>query len=75
MSLGLLDDRSNSKVIDAMRKVVRACEDTGKIPGTLAVSLNEAKKFIDLGFKFISLGSDSRFLTLGAKNFLEIKES
>lgn len=74
MSLGLLDDRSNAKVSEALSKVVKACEATGKIPGTLAVSLEEAKKFRDLGFKFISLGSDVKFLTLGAKNYLEIKE-
>ncbi len=71
MSLGLLDDRSNPKVLEAMSKVVKSCEDTGKIPGTLAVSIDEAKKFKEMGFKFISLASDSRFLISVAKSFIE----
>jgi 2-dehydro-3-deoxyglucarate aldolase len=71
MSLGLPNDRSSPKVIDALKKVVNACEATGKIPGTLAASPEEAKKFRELGFRFISLASDSRFLTFGAKKYLE----
>jgi 2-keto-3-deoxy-L-rhamnonate aldolase RhmA len=73
ISLGLLDDRSNPKVIDAMKKVVKTCNDLGKIPGTMAVSVEEAKKFKELGFRFISLASDAKLLGLGAKTFLEMK--
>jgi 2-keto-3-deoxy-L-rhamnonate aldolase RhmA len=73
ISLGLATDRSNPKVIEAMERVVRTCNDLGKIPGTLAVSPEEAKKFLKLGFKFLSLASDSRLLVNGAKNFLEVK--
>ncbi len=74
MSLGLLDDRSNPRVTDALKKVVSACEDTGKIPGTMAISIEEAKKFAELGFRFISLASDARFLSYGAKYFLETRK-
>lgn len=70
ISLGLMEDRSNPKVIEAMKKVVKACEDLGKIPGTMAISVEEAKKFKELGFRFISLASDSRLLSFGAKVFL-----
>jgi 2-keto-3-deoxy-L-rhamnonate aldolase RhmA len=72
ISLGLLDDRSNPKVIDAMKRVVKTCNDLGKIPGTMAVSVEEAKKFKELGFRFISLASDARLLGFGAKFFLEM---
>ena len=74
MSLGLIDERSNPKVIEAMNRVVKACNDHGKIPGTLAVSLEEAVKFAKLGFKFIALASDSRMLIQGAKAFLQVRE-
>lgn len=70
MSLGLVDDRWNPKVIDAMKTVIKACEKHGKIPGTLAVSVEEAKKWLGLGFRFVALGSDSKFLFQGAKSFL-----
>ena len=71
MSLGLVDDRWNPKVIDAMQTVIKACERHGKIPGTLAVSVEEAKKWLGLGFRFVALGSDSKFLFQGAKSFLQ----
>ncbi len=69
LSLGLLDDRTNPKVRDAMRTVVATCERHGKIPGTLVVSLEEKKAAVDLGFRFISLASDIRFLLDGASRF------
>lgn len=73
VSHGLGTDRGNPKVIEALSKVVKACNDKGKIPGTLAANVEEAKKFQELGFKFISLASDSRFLVSGAKQFLSGK--
>jgi 2-dehydro-3-deoxyglucarate aldolase len=73
ISLGLIDDRSNPKVIEAMERVIRSCKAHGKIPGTLAVSVEEARKFLKLGFQFISLASDSRFLSYGARSYLEAK--
>ncbi len=70
LSLGLLDDRTNPKVRDAMRQVVDACERHGKIPGTLVINPDEKKTAVDLGFRFISLASDVRFLIQGAKSYL-----
>jgi 2-keto-3-deoxy-L-rhamnonate aldolase RhmA len=72
MSLGLIDDRWNPKVVEAMTKVVKACEKYGKTPGTLAASVEEAKKWIGLGFKFVSLGSDAKQLVMGARSFLKL---
>jgi len=71
MSLGLVTDRGNQKVIDSMQSVVKICERLGKIPGTLASTADEAKKWQRLGYRFISLGSDSKYLYQGAKNFVE----
>lgn len=69
MSLGLLDDRSNPRVLDAMRLVVRSCESHGKVPGVMAASEEEVKRDLALGFRFVSLASDVRFLMKGAKAF------
>ena len=70
LNLGLLDDRKNPKVRDAMRTVIAACERHGKVPGTLVVDLEEKKAAVDLGFRFIALASDVRFLINGARGFL-----
>jgi 2-keto-3-deoxy-L-rhamnonate aldolase RhmA len=69
LSLGLLDDRKNPKVRDGMRRVVEACERHGKVPGTLVIDPDEKRAAVDLGFRFISLASDVRFLLNGAKAF------
>ncbi|HYB04151.1 MAG TPA: aldolase/citrate lyase family protein [Nitrososphaerales archaeon] len=71
MSMGLVTDRGNPKVAEAMQSVVKVCEKAGKIPGTLAATPDEAKRARKLGFRFISLGSDSKYLFQGAKNFVE----
>ena len=68
LSLGLLDDRKNPRVRDAMRRIVEVCERNGKIPGTLVIDSEERTSAIDLGFRFISLASDVRFLIDGAKS-------
>ena len=66
LNLGLLDDRRNPQVIEAMRRVVAACERHGKVPGTLVVNAEEKRSALDLGFRFLSLASDVRFLLAGA---------
>ena len=71
LNLGLLDDRKHPKVREAMRRVVEACERHGKIPGTLIVDPEEKKTAVELGFRFISLASDVRFLLEGARHYLQ----
>ncbi len=70
LSLGLFDDRKNPRVREAMRTVVQACERHNKIPGTLVVDPEEKRVAVELGFRFISLASDVRFLLQGAKSYL-----
>lgn len=70
LSLGLLDDRTNPKVREAMRRVVAVCEEHDKVPGTLVANLGEKKAAVEMGFRFISLASDVRFLLQGAQHYL-----
>lgn len=70
LNLGLVDDRTNPRVREAMRSVVDACERHGKVPGTLVINSEEKKAALALGFRFISLASDVRFLIQGAKDYL-----
>lgn len=69
LSLGLWDDRKHPTVRAAMREVVAACERHGKVPGTLVVDPKEKRIAIELGFRFISLASDIRFLLEGARAY------
>ncbi|MFI5420696.1 MAG: HpcH/HpaI aldolase/citrate lyase family protein [Nitrososphaerales archaeon] len=71
MSMGLGTERGHQKVVDTMQSIAKMCERSGKIPGTLAATPDEAKKWQRLGFRFIALGSDSKYLYQGAKQFLE----
>jgi 2-keto-3-deoxy-L-rhamnonate aldolase RhmA len=71
MTMGLLDDRSNPKVAEAMLKVVKACDDAGKTAGVMALSLEEARLAVQRGFRFVSLATDMKYATLGARSFLE----
>jgi 2-keto-3-deoxy-L-rhamnonate aldolase RhmA len=70
LSLGLIDDRKNARVTDAMRRVVSVCESNGKVPGTLVIDREEKQRAVDLGFRFISLASDVRLLLEGARAYL-----
>lgn len=70
LSLGLGGDRANPKVHEAMRAVVGACERNGLVAGTLAANTAEKKAAVDLGFRFVALASDVRFLLHGAKYYL-----
>ncbi len=71
LSLGLLDDRKNPRMREAMGKVVDSCERHGKIPGTLVIDSEERKAAVEQGFRFISLASDVRFLIQGAHAYLK----
>ena len=70
MSLGLVDDRANRRVRDAMKLVVRKCDEYGRAPGTMALTPEEARRAVSMGFRFVSLASDTRYLVEGAKSFL-----
>ncbi len=70
LSLGLMDDRKNPTVRAAMRSVVEACERHGKVPGTLVIDPEDRTLAVELGFRFISLASDVRFLIDGARAYL-----
>lgn len=74
ISLGVTD-RSSPKLLEAMQSVVKTCNDLGKVPGTLAVSPEEAERFLKMGFKFLALASDTRFLAAGAQSFLSVRST
>ncbi len=70
LTLGLMDDRKHPTLRAAMRKVVEACEQRGKVAGTLVVDAEEKKAALDLGFRFVAIASDVRFMINGARALL-----
>jgi 2-keto-3-deoxy-L-rhamnonate aldolase RhmA len=70
LSLGLMDDRKNPEVERGLRAVVEASERNGKIPGTLVVDGDEKREAVEMGYRFVALASDVRFLIRGAGAYL-----
>jgi 2-keto-3-deoxy-L-rhamnonate aldolase RhmA len=50
----------------ALEKVLKACENTGKISGIAGRSVADAVKRAEMGFQFITAGSDLGFMLSGA---------
>ena len=52
---------------DALAAVVAACRAHGKAPGILLRSVEDLDAYLALGFTFVGLGSDTGFVTNGAR--------
>jgi 2-dehydro-3-deoxyglucarate aldolase/4-hydroxy-2-oxoheptanedioate aldolase len=61
-ALGVPRDFANPKFQDALSRVVNAAKSHGKVAGILAVDAAGARRYIEQGFKFIAIGSDSTLL-------------
>lgn len=70
LNLGLADRRKDPLVLRALGQVAESAKRHGKIAGTLVVDAEEKKTAVDLGFRFVGLASDVRFLLNGAKALL-----
>lgn len=55
----------------AMRAVIRACRENGKVPGTAAYDVDHAARWIEEGCRFISVGLDRSHLVMGARADIE----
>lgn len=71
MSLGLVDARAHDEVRAAMRRVIATAARTGRAAGTLAATPEEKRVAVELGFRFIGLASDLRFMLAGARLYLD----
>ena len=60
-------DKPDQWMMDALKKVVDACRRHGKQPGLHCGAAEYAKKAIAMGFTFVTVGGDTRFLTMGGQ--------
>lgn len=55
---------------DAIRRVLEVCQHLGKVPGIACRSWN-AKEFVDMGFRYVTVGSDLILMTTMFQQVLE----
>jgi 4-hydroxy-2-oxoheptanedioate aldolase len=60
-------DKPDEWMMGALRKVLDACTRHGVKPGIHCGAPSYAKKMIEMGFRFVTVGGDTRFLTTGAQ--------
>lgn len=65
---GLFDD---GRYLDALRTVVAAADAHGKAAGILIYDAAALPALVDMGFRFIGLGSEGSFVSAGARAMLE----
>jgi 4-hydroxy-2-oxoheptanedioate aldolase len=65
---GRFDD---STYLDAVRAVVGACDAHGKAAGILLYDRAVIARHLELGFRFIGLGSDLGFVAAGARGMVD----
>lgn len=65
LSPGLPGECRHPKVLDVIRRVVRACEANGKVCGTPALEPDHCRLLIDEGVRYLTDSSDWRMLVTG----------
>jgi 2-keto-3-deoxy-L-rhamnonate aldolase RhmA len=65
-SLGIPGDFGNPVYADALRQVVAAATGAGKEAGILLRRVEDLERHVELGFRFIGVGSDSAWVLDGA---------
>ncbi|MEO0562328.1 MAG: aldolase/citrate lyase family protein [Chloroflexota bacterium] len=64
-------DGSSDTFKDALRRILSACKDAGITPGIFCASTDYAHQMIDMGFKFLTIKSDTLILTEVAAQLVE----
>ncbi len=59
-------DKPDDWMMAALKKVLDGCKRHNVQPGIHCGSPAYAKRMIDMGFKFVTVGGDTRFVTMGA---------
>ncbi len=64
-------DIFHPEVEAAMDDMIKRIRKLGKPVGTIALTPDQAKRFVDLGISFIILGGDTAFLTTATDNMFK----
>ncbi len=67
-ALGVFGRFTEPIFVEALRHLVRAASNHGKVAGVLAGDIEEAERYLDAGYRFIGVGGDSGFLARAARS-------
>jgi 2-keto-3-deoxy-L-rhamnonate aldolase RhmA len=70
-SMGIPGRFDDVRYLDALRTVVAATEAHGKAAGILIYDAAALPPLVEMGFRFIGLGSEGSFVSAGARAMLE----
>jgi 2-keto-3-deoxy-L-rhamnonate aldolase RhmA len=70
-NLGIPGRFDEPTYLDALRTVVAACQAHGKAAGILIYDASALDPLLELGFRFIGLGSEGSFVSSGARAMLQ----
>ena len=70
-SLGVPGRFDDPLYLDAIHAVIDACARHGKAAGILLYDPTLAERHLEMGFRFVGLGSDGTLLGMGARTMLE----
>ena len=74
-SLGVPGDFTNPRYLDALKRVVAAAVGAGKSPGILLRRAEAVARHVDLGYRFIGVGSDFNYVIDGANAAMAAKRA
>lgn len=71
LSGGQAADPTRADVREALARVARKCAECGLVPGVFANTPEMARTYREMGFRFISVASDAKYLEAGSRAMLE----
>lgn len=71
-SMGIPGQFDDPRFVSALERVVAAADGAGKAAGILLFNMAVLPRHVDLGFRFIGLGSDGSFVADGARTVLTL---
>jgi 4-hydroxy-2-oxoheptanedioate aldolase len=74
-TLGIPGQFDNPTFLDALRVVAEGAAASGKAAGILLWRASELGRFVELGYRFVGLGSDGGSVVEGARAAMEIARS
>jgi len=71
VSMGIAQQYNHPKFIETIKIIQKACEKYGKVPGILVPGITNLPTYLEMGFKFLVVGSDGSILSKGLQDLLK----
>jgi 2-dehydro-3-deoxyglucarate aldolase/4-hydroxy-2-oxoheptanedioate aldolase len=70
-SMGKIGRVGDDDVIENIEQIKRVCRTAGKPLGIFAANVETARRYAEEGFSFVSIGTDTLFMSTGAREALD----